>query len=402
MAKDYSSYSNQICSIGKLTNDSKVLSSSIISDIINDCFVVSSLNDIISSSLAPGDIAIVSSEIGEHTGKYSRTAYFWNKTSTRWEALDGNYDAENVYFNNDISCVGAWISVGNINKGSTTGITSIPAKGHNIKEVFDSIFFKDQDDAIIEQPSLVASVTNSTNEVGTTVFPTYKLTFSPGSYTYGSLASDGTWINGTGVAFDVLSATLVGEGGQTISTLTSIESGSTLTSQTSVIFADNAGETFKINGFVSWLSGNTVCTAAHKTSTKNPISSGSIIRSANLVAGYRKPFWGHGNDELLSSSIDSSFIRNTLSANSGTYAKNLPTQYIVDTGAKWIVFACDQLNGYNNIVAIDDNSKQTQTFEKINVNVEGANSYVARPYNVFYKTFSTPTQAEMNLKITWS
>ena len=52
------------------------------------------------NDLVNGDILIIKDKIGNDTNKYQHTAYvFYNN---EWTAMDGNYDAENVYFDEDL------------------------------------------------------------------------------------------------------------------------------------------------------------------------------------------------------------------------------------------------------------------------------------------------------------
>jgi hypothetical protein len=47
-----------------------------------------------------GDICIVKTKIENTDDKYSHTAYTWNGSA--WEAMDGNYNADNVYLDYDL------------------------------------------------------------------------------------------------------------------------------------------------------------------------------------------------------------------------------------------------------------------------------------------------------------
>ena len=374
----------------------------------NACYIVSSLEDAPTEGNNIGDAAIVSAKIAGSDSLISRTSYYWNGNA--WAAMDGNYTADNVYFEEDISCVGPWTSVGNISKGSTTAVSAIHSKGESLKTVLETIFMVDQDNATVSQPTFTAQLTSTTvGEVGTTITPKFKVTFSPGSYTYGSLAADGTtWVNGTGVTASILSATEL-SGTATLTSLASITLGTTYTSPSAVVVTDSAGLTFKVNAFVSYTKGNTVCTAAHKASTsKTPIAAGTKTTTVNLPAGYRKPFWGYilateTQPSTNTSEWTSSLIRG-LRGNTATSTAGLPTSYNIPSNVTWIIFACAATGGKSNVVVIDDKSKQEQTFTKqlSAVNVEGANGYTAVPYNIFWKRFSSPTEAEMNLKMTWS
>ena len=68
-------------------------------------FQVSSLDDITDTDIAVGDTAIVKTAIYVDTkddtnSKYSYTGYVYNGSA--WTAMDGNYNAENVYFDEDM------------------------------------------------------------------------------------------------------------------------------------------------------------------------------------------------------------------------------------------------------------------------------------------------------------
>jgi hypothetical protein len=56
-----------------------------------------------------------------------------------WQAMDGNYNAENVYFSEDLITT---VNVGNIELSGGKAI--IPSSGKNLKEVFEAIFVKEE------------------------------------------------------------------------------------------------------------------------------------------------------------------------------------------------------------------------------------------------------------------
>lgn len=58
-----------------------------------------------------------------------------------WKALDGNYDARNVFLHDDIKMAGNYTQVGNKTKGAADVIT-FATKGLSVKDVFDQIFTK--------------------------------------------------------------------------------------------------------------------------------------------------------------------------------------------------------------------------------------------------------------------
>lgn len=142
-----------------------------------------------------GDIAIVKTEIGSGTEKYSYTAYRYDSSLTaddKWCALDGNYSAENVYFDSDITLAGSYTSVGNIKISDGT----LSAKGKNLETLFNDIFDQTVQPTLGTSPSNSVSLTNAgAYEVGTEITPAYSVTYTQGKYNTpwnNSTINDGT------------------------------------------------------------------------------------------------------------------------------------------------------------------------------------------------------------------
>lgn len=131
-----------------------------------------------------GDTAVVKSLIagsGE-TAKYSYTAYVYDSSLTAWKAMDGNYSANNVYFENDITLAGDYTSVGNIKLSDKT----LSATGKSVKTLMDNIFTKELNPTK-SNPAISLTVSGANGEVGSSYNvpkATLRLT-SVGSYTYG-------------------------------------------------------------------------------------------------------------------------------------------------------------------------------------------------------------------------
>lgn len=97
--------------------------------------VLKSLDDI--ENPKKGDIAVVKENIGgEISSASSMTAYMYNGSA--WQALDGNYNADNVYFDQDLITS---FAMGNISLSN--GMATIPAAGKNLSEVWESIYVKE-------------------------------------------------------------------------------------------------------------------------------------------------------------------------------------------------------------------------------------------------------------------
>ena len=105
--------------------------------------------------------------------------------STAWNDLGysvdfEDIDAEHVFFKKDLITTTA---IGNITL--TNGQATIPATGKNLKQVFDTIFVKEQNPKIT-QPSVNLSVPEAkAYEVGTKVTPSFTASLNAGSYQYG-------------------------------------------------------------------------------------------------------------------------------------------------------------------------------------------------------------------------
>lgn len=89
----------------------------------------------VTGTINKGDIAIVkeaiiaADKLGTATQQYQYTAYVYGETASgaAWKAMDGNYSAENVYFNDDM-LITQKVGYCDITNGQGT----IPSKGKNL------------------------------------------------------------------------------------------------------------------------------------------------------------------------------------------------------------------------------------------------------------------------------
>ena len=358
---------------------------------------VSALNAL-STTANNGDFAVVSSEIAD--GKVSYTAYRFNSELKAWQALDGNYDASNVYFDDDITMAGEYTSIGAISKGSTGDVSTFAVKGKSVKEAFTSIFLKDSDNATVTPPKLTAEVTTAAAEVGTKVKPTYKLTRTLGSYTYGSKNAGESWNPGTQVFQISLSAA------DSLSYQnTKVETGKAFESTKEYQFTESA-QTI-LTGYYSWSNGATPATMAHNTSTKiSAITAGSTTNTANLPAGYRRVFYGAvaaGAVQLDPKALTSEQVRALGPTNSGS---DVPANFTAPAGTKQIWFFLR--SGLKKGLSAKDgnalNAPVTFTKAANAVQVKGANDYVAVDYDAWYCILGAAAGAAkaMALSLTWN
>lgn len=134
-----------------------------------------------------GDIAVVERVIGEVSTASSLTAYMYNGSA--WQALDGNYDASNVYFDSNL------IMTANIGVQSlgTASSKELSTSGKSLKQVLSMILAKEEKPTISANPSVTTYLANNaspansniTVEGGSTITPKWSASFSAGSYSYG-------------------------------------------------------------------------------------------------------------------------------------------------------------------------------------------------------------------------
>lgn len=79
-----------------------------------------------------GDIAIIKENIADE--KVSHTAYIYNGTA--WKAMDGNYNANNVYFDNDLVLTYAFGRYAPDSSGRVT----VPAEGSSLKALLEDAY----------------------------------------------------------------------------------------------------------------------------------------------------------------------------------------------------------------------------------------------------------------------
>ena len=144
-------------------------------------FQVSSFELLPTTNVYIGDFGIVKVQFGNNN--YSHTAYVY--TENGWAAMDGNYNANNVYFDEDLLVT---TKIGTI-QTLTNGQATLSAKGKTLKQVFSSLIAERKNPSAT-LPSGTVELTNYENgnylvEVGETITPSWKTTFNVGSYTYG-------------------------------------------------------------------------------------------------------------------------------------------------------------------------------------------------------------------------
>ena len=113
--------------------------------------------------------------------KVSHTAYVYDGNASAWKAMDGNYRADNVYFDDDITYT---VGFGTLAKPS--GSAKFNAKGKSLEQVLSSLMAQEANPSKTEPAvSFTSQGGIGTYEIGTKKDLSYAVSLSAGEYTYG-------------------------------------------------------------------------------------------------------------------------------------------------------------------------------------------------------------------------
>ena len=300
-----------------------------------------------------GDTAIVSKLIvGD---KKSYTAYVYN--GENWAACDGNYSADNVYFDEDLTYTA---NIGVLTVPST-GSGTIQASGKNVKDVLAGILAKEKN------PSKTAPAVSfsdqggfGTFEIGTKKNLTYTAALSAGSYTYGPA---------TGITAQSWSVSCTGVAGTKTTATGTFEN----------VVAESNGK--RIVATAQYGDGAIPVTNLGNPYKAGQIKAGSASKTSDSLVGVRYMFWGPMTTDTA---IDSAAVR-ALAHNKSTSTGALGT-FGAGAGAKKVVVAIPSDRKIKQVLMPSAlNADVTALFVKqsTTVPVEGANGYAAAAYNIY-------------------
>lgn len=319
------------------------------------------------------DIFVIKTLIAD--SKYSHTAYVYNGTA--WIAMDGNYNADNVYFSDDMLVTK---EIGYITL--TNGQGTIPSRGKNLSEVFEAMFVKEQNPTIT-QPSVNITFSQAkAYEVGTVVSPSYTATFNAGNYTYGPA---------TGVT--VTSWEVRDTDGNTATTASGSFDDITVTDSTN----------YKITAKANHTEGAIPFTNKKNEYTAGQIAAGSKSKASGAVTGYRSFFYGVLDTSSADTPLTSTIVRGL--TNGGAYNSSKTFTLNGSATAKRIVIAIpasSTRSGLKEVILTSAmNTPVTDSYIKTAnaVQVEGANSYTAVDYDIYVYEPATIDAGEVH-KIT--
>lgn len=301
-----------------------------------------------------GDMGVVISAIDGADGtKKSYTAYVYDEGA--WKAMDGNYDAGNVYFGKDITYT---VGIGTLAKPS--GSATFNAKGKSLEQVLSSLMAKEANPGKTEPAvSFTTSTGLGTYEIGTKKNLTYAVSLSAGSYTYGP--PTGITAQSWSVACDgVTKTTANGTFENVVAEATAKKMVATATYGDGAIPVTNLGNEYPAG----------------------KILAGSKQANSGDYKGVRYMFWGPMTD--AGAELSSANIRALAHKEAGS-KKTLST-FGAGAGAKKVVVAVPA--GYKITKVLMPsalNADVTALFVKQGTQsqVEGANAYAAAAYDVY-------------------
>ena len=307
------------------------------------------------TTINKGDIVVIKDVIVDNNYQY--TSYVYDGSS--WVAMDGNYDAENIYLASDLT-ITADIGVQTLDGA---GSKVLNTAGKNLKQVLDMILASRTLPGYTN-PSVSVSCTDAKSyEVGSTINLTYSATFNDGKYDYDPGEA-------TGVEVTAWSATF---NGQTITSQNGSFENVVVTDdfkkRISVTATHGAGVAPEDN------LGNIVTDADELLTCQ--IQSGTKTGHSNYVTGYRNMFYGSKTNavELTSDNI------RALSAKA--VAKGALEMSVAE-GTTQVIIAIP--SGYTVVKVADKNAFGTDIFEKFvlsTVSVAGAAAGYDKDYNVY-------------------
>lgn len=304
------------------------------------------------SNAQQGDMGVVETVIDKD--KKSYTAYIYDDGA--WKAMDGNYDASNVYFDADLTYT-AGIGV----LAAPTGSATLAAKGKSVKEVLASILAKEAyPNATNPTVSISGESGYGTFEVGTLKNLAYTGNLSAGSYTYGPA---------TGIAATSWSASCTGV----------TETKTTKSGTFENVMADTTVKTVTVTAHYG--DGAIPVTNLGNPYPSKQIKAGSASKSSSQLRGVRYMFWGPMTTDA---ELNSANIR-ALAHKEEAKAKGLST-FGAGAGAKKVVVAVPAGRKITKVLMPSAlNADVTALFVKQGTQsqVEGANAYAATAYDVY-------------------
>lgn len=218
-------------------------------------------------------------------------------------------------------------------------------------------------DPTVSQPSVSISLTNAkAYEVGTEFTPSYSVSFNAGSYQYGPA----TGITATYSVSDTASHT------------------STAASDSFAKFTVGDTTNYKVSVTATHTEGAVPKNNLGSEVPGKKIASGTKSATSSAVTGYRNSFWGSVTSK--EGTPTSAVIRGLSGKKGSAIAAGNTGDADEAVGAMRVIIAVPSPRTINSIKDVNGlNAEAFSAFTHVTVDVEGANGYEAKTYNVYYK-----------------
>lgn len=299
-----------------------------------------------------GDTAVLIKVISGD--KKSYTAFVYDNA---WKAMDGNYRADNVYFDDDITYT---VAIGTLAQPS--GSAKFAAKGKNVEQVLSSLMAQEANPTKTEPAvSFSAQGGFGTFEIGTKKNLTYTAALSAGSYTYGPA---------TGITAQTWEVSCTGVTGTKSTANGTFEN----------VVAEATAK--KITAKATYNEGAIPVTNLGNSYPAGKIAAGTASKDSNELKGVRYMFWGPMTDADMA--LNSANIR-ALAHKQASGTGTLGT-FGAGAGAKKVVVAVPAGRKITKVLMPSAlNADVTALFVKqgSQSSVEGAEGYTAASYDVY-------------------
>ena len=299
-----------------------------------------------------GDTAVLVKAISGD--KKSYTAFVYDNA---WKAMDGNYNASNVYFDKDLTYT---VQFGTLAQPSGSGTFS--AAGKNVEQVLSSLMAQEANPTKSNPAvSFTAEGGFGTFEIGTKKNLTYTAALSAGSYTYGPA---------TGITAQTWEVSCTGVTGTKSTANGTFEN----------VVAEATAK--KITAKATYNEGAIPVTNLGNPYPAGKIAAGSASKNSSELKGVRYMFWGPMTDADMA--LNSANIR-ALAHKQASGTGTLGT-FGAGAGAKKVVVAVPAGRKITKVLMPSAlNADVTALFVKqgSQSSVEGAEGYTAAAYDVY-------------------